>query len=84
MWPFRRKKPETDVPLDTAVATSRERGGVPDPAKPDQHSTTGTTPSGEFVGRVAGDDPGEFGESGAERRAAAQQERADRPGPGRD
>lgn len=76
---FHRKKPETDVPLDTAVASSRARGGVPDAAAPDQGSTTGTTQSGEFVGRLAGDDPGEFGESGAERRAEAAREEAQRP-----
>jgi hypothetical protein len=65
----RRRRPEDDVPLDTAVASSRDAGGLPDPDQPDQASTTGTTPSGDYVGRVAGDDVGAFEESGAERRA---------------
>lgn len=73
---FRRKHPtEDDVPLDKAVAWSREHGGVPDPDKPDQGSTTGTTASGEFVGRASADEAGDYQESGAERRAAAAAER---------
>jgi hypothetical protein len=47
---------------------------VPDPSQPDQASTTGTTPSGDYVGRIAGDDAGAFEESGAERRAQQQQQ----------
>jgi hypothetical protein len=43
---------------------------VEDKDHPDQHTTTGTTPSGTFVGRVAGDDTGAGEETGAERRAA--------------
>jgi hypothetical protein len=52
-------KNEDDVARDDVTARSRATGGVPDPAAPDQHSTTGTTPSEEFVGRVAahGADP---------------------------
>ena len=42
--------------------------------EPDASSTTGTGESGEFVGRVAGQDVGYAEETGAERRAAAQQE----------
>jgi hypothetical protein len=61
---------ETDVPDDDAQALTRATGGVPDPDAPDQASTTGTTPNGEFVGRIAGDDVGYAGETGAERRAA--------------
>jgi hypothetical protein len=61
---------EDDVDRDEGEALSRATGGVPDPEAPDQASTTGTTPSGEFVGRVAGDDVGYAGETGAERRAA--------------
>jgi len=34
----------------------------------DQASTTGTTPKGVYVGRIAGDDVGFAGETGAERR----------------
>ncbi len=73
---FRRKKPETDVPMDTAVASSRDQGGVSDPRFPDRNSTTGTTPSGEFVGRASGDDPGDVEPSGAERRAEARRRTA--------
>lgn len=65
------KKAEADVEGDEARADSRDTGGVPDESKPDQASTTGTTPDDEYVGRVAGDDPGEVEESGAERRAEA-------------
>ena len=43
-----------------------------DPDTPDQGSTTGTTPSGEFVGRVAGQDVGYSDEQGADRLAAEQ------------
>lgn len=74
---FRRKKPEKDVPMDPAVASSRAQGGQPNPSYPDQHSTTGTTPSGEYVGRIAGDDPGDVETSGAEARAEARRRTAD-------
>jgi hypothetical protein len=57
------------VEPDEGVARTREMGGVPDPGHPDQHSTTGTTPSETFVGRVSGQDPGYAEETGAERRA---------------
>jgi hypothetical protein len=60
---------EEDVPDDPGQALSRATGGVDNPEHPDQGSTTGTTPSGEFVGRVAGDDVGYAEEQGAERRA---------------
>lgn len=64
------KHSESDVDDDDQVAGSRDTGGVPDPEAPDQGSTTGTTPDGEYVGRVAGQDVGYAGETGAERRAA--------------
>lgn len=70
---FNRNGPEDDVPLDAAVAWTRAEGGEPNPAYPDQHCTTGTTPNATFVGRIAGEDVGHFEESGAERRAAAAQ-----------
>ena len=54
---------------DDAQALSRATGGVEDPSAPDQGSTTGTTPSEEFVGRVSGQDVGYAGETGGERRA---------------
>jgi hypothetical protein len=41
---------------------------------PDAGSTTGTGESETFVGRVAGEDVGYAGETGAERRAAAEQD----------
>ena len=65
---------EDDVDPDDAQALSRPTGGVPDPDMPDQGSTTGTTPSGEFVGRVAGQDVGYAEEQGGERRARYEQE----------
>ncbi len=69
---------ESDVASDEKVAVSRATGGVPDPDAEDQGSTTGPTPS-DFVGRVAGQDVGSAGETGAERRAAADGQDA---GPG--
>lgn len=60
---------ESDVASDEHLAESRETGGVPDSTKPDQGSTTGTTPDDEYVGRVAGQDVGYAEETGAERRA---------------
>ena len=62
-------KAESDVQADDERVNSRETGGVEDPSKPDQGSTTGTTPDGEYVGRVAGQDVGYAEETGAERRA---------------
>ena len=67
-----RKRPESDVQHDPAVSRSRAEGGVANPEHPDQHTTTGTTPNEEFVGRVTGEDPGPVGETGAERRAEAR------------
>jgi hypothetical protein len=64
---------EDDVDRDDAVALSRATGGRPSDA-PDAESTTGTGESGSFVGRVAGEDVGYAGETGAERRAVAEQE----------
>jgi hypothetical protein len=68
---------EPDVEVDPQVARSREAGGV-DPgqknrpaderADPDGPSTTGTDENEQFVGRVAGDDAGYTGETGAEAR----------------
>jgi len=73
----RGKRPESDVQEEREQSRTRETGGVPNPDYPDQHSTTGTTPSEEFVGRVTGDDPGDVDESGAERRAEAAREEAE-------
>lgn len=60
---------ESDVDADEARVDSRATGGVADPDKPDQGSTTGTTPDDEYVGRIAGQDAGYAEETGAERRA---------------
>lgn len=65
-----RHRAESDVQADPARVDARDTGGVPDPAAADQASTTGTTPDETYVGRVAGADPGDLGESGVERRAA--------------
>jgi hypothetical protein len=65
---------ESDAPIDTGVAHSRDIGGREDESAPDPNSTTGTTNSGEFVGRVQGQDVGYAGETGAERRAEADRE----------
>ena len=62
------ERAEDDTQADPARVDSRDTGGVPDPSKPDQASTTGTTPDDEYVGRVAGDETGDERESGAERR----------------
>jgi hypothetical protein len=67
-------KAEDDVQADPARANSRETGGVEDPDAADQGSTTGTTPSGEYVGRVSGQDVGAAEEQGAERRALADED----------
>jgi hypothetical protein len=64
-------KGESDTASDPQVAGARQTGGVPDDAAADQASTTGTTETPEYVGRIAGDDVGYAGETGAERRAEA-------------
>jgi hypothetical protein len=68
---------EDDVSRDDAQALSRPTGGVPDDDAPDQGSSTGTTPTEQMVGRVAGQDVGYAGETGAERRAAWEKEHRD-------
>ena len=65
------EKAESGVDADPARVDSRATGGVSDPSAVDEGSTTGSTPSGEYVGRVAGQDAGYEEEQGAERRAAA-------------
>jgi len=63
------EKAEPDVEGDDARADSRHTGGVEEPGAADEGSTTGATPDGEYVGRVAGQDTGYEEETGAERRA---------------
>jgi len=65
------RRAEPDVQGDLERVDARDSGGVPDETKPDQGSTTGTTPDDEYVGRVAGQDVGYAGETGAERRSDA-------------
>jgi hypothetical protein len=62
---------EPDVEVDPKVARSRETGGVAPERKerPDGPSTTGTDENELFVGRVAGEDAGYTGQTGAEARA---------------
>ena len=67
-------KSESDVSSDEHVAGSRATGGGATPNAPDDDSTTGTGPTSGFVGRVAGADEGDVGESGAEVRAQAAKE----------
>jgi hypothetical protein len=64
---------EADVQADDHLAAARDTGGVADPGADDQASTTGTSVTPEYVGRIAGDDVGYAGETGAERRAAGKQ-----------
>lgn len=69
----RAHRSEDDVTGDGALAHSRETGGLDRDGSAsgdeDGVSTTGVDETGEFVGRVAGDDAGYAGETGAERRA---------------
>jgi hypothetical protein len=69
---FGRRRPvpdgESDVAADPYLARSRATGGRPTDAE-DRGATTGTGDSEEFVGRVAGQDEGFAGDTGAERRA---------------
>ena len=60
---------EQDVPVDEATAASRATGGDDDATGSDSEATTGTGESGEFVGRVSGQDEGYAGLTGAEARA---------------
>jgi hypothetical protein len=70
---------ESDVAADHNVARSRDVGGDhpdrKDRPDPDGESTTGTDENEKFVGRVAGDDAGYAGETGAEARAAGGADR---------
>ena len=68
---MRHKGTEDDVDNDDKLAESRETGGVANEDDPNQGSTTSTTPDGEYVGRIAGDDVGYAGETGAEARTEA-------------
>jgi hypothetical protein len=67
---------ESDVAVDPHLARTRETGGSPadHPADHTDGDSLGTTGSGEteeYVGRVAGQDLGYAGQTGAEARAEA-------------
>ena len=70
-----------DVALDPALASNRATGGEHVELSGDRGSVTGTGKTGEFVGRVAGDDLGYAGETGAERRAQALRDDPDAAAP---
>lgn len=69
---FRHRPPkvptEDDVKPDMGMARRRETGGGPEKSG-DAPTTTGTGPSGTFVGRASADDAGAVGETGAEARS---------------
>lgn len=64
------RRPAEDVEGDQNLANSRVTGGS-DSEEGDAATTTGTGVTEEYVGRVAGQDEGYAGETGAEARAAA-------------
>lgn len=59
---------EDDVADDPQLAQSRDTGGAPGADEENPGSTTSTSPTEEFVGRIAGDDVGYAGQTGAEAR----------------
>jgi hypothetical protein len=63
------KRTEDETPVDQHVANSRPTGDEGDPDEAE--NTTGPGGNDEFVGRVQGQDEGYEGETGAERRAQA-------------
>lgn len=63
---------EADVEPDPAQAGTRPTGGTPDPDASDAHSTTGPSANDTFVGRVAGEDAGDAGITGAEARSESK------------
>jgi len=60
---------EDDAPADLGTARTRATGGVPQPGAQNPDATTGTTPSGTFVGRAGADETLDTGPSGAEARS---------------
>jgi hypothetical protein len=61
---------EPDVESDPAQPGTGPTGGVSDPDAADAHSTTGPSENETFVGRVAGEDAGDAGITGAEARSS--------------
>ena len=68
------QRSESDVARDDTVADSRAHGGQPGKTDMDAATTTGTGANEAFVGRAAGQDPGDAGVSGAEARAADERD----------
>jgi hypothetical protein len=64
---------ESDIENDPRVAGARETGGGPSDGESDTHSSTGTSENETYVGRVAGQDTADAGETGAEARAEAEE-----------
>lgn len=60
---------EEDVRPDPHQVTGKPTGGARLPEDPDAHSTTAPSRNETYVGRVSGEDSGDPGETGAERRA---------------
>lgn len=74
------KGSDSDVAADPMTARARETGGDPDRqdrgGRPDAaESTTGTGENETFVGRVAGVDETDAGETGAEARSQGGERR---------
>ncbi|NIJ13661.1 hypothetical protein FHU38_004005 [Saccharomonospora amisosensis] len=61
---------EADAADDPMVVRSRPTGGRQDDDRGDNQSSTGPGHTDTFVGRVAGEDLGYTGETGAERRGS--------------
>lgn len=68
---------EEDVSTTTHQARTRATGGTRQPEASDQSSTTGSTENETFVGRVAGEDVGYAGQTGAEAREQYTREEED-------
>jgi hypothetical protein len=66
------KRTEDETPVDEHIANARPINSDGDPDE--DENTTGPGGNGSFVGRVQGQDEGYAGETGAERRAAAEHE----------
>jgi hypothetical protein len=67
-----KRRTEDEVPEDTHVANARPTNAG-DPQE--DENTTGPGGNGEFIGGIQGQDEGYAGETGAERRAAAETRR---------
>jgi hypothetical protein len=68
-----KRQSESDVADDRRVVEARDTGGRPADGESDTHSSTGTSENETYVGRVAGQDSADAGETGAEARAEAEQ-----------